>query len=124
MGSVVRVLGLSCSAARGIVPDQGIEPLHWQADSYPLYLQESPGIFVVLMFCSESIKTENCMFIIVSIIHTHTHTHTQAERGKNEIRMLAIPIFMIQAYEFFLYNFYSKCSTSKLSWVLCSQEKV
>ena len=32
-------------------------------------------------------------------------------------------MFMIQAYEFFLYNFCSKCSTSKLSWVLCVARK-
>ena len=33
--------GLSCSVARGIFPDQGSNrcPLHWQADSYPLYQQ-------------------------------------------------------------------------------------
>ena len=34
-GSVVVVHGLSCSAACGIFPDQGLNlcPLHWQADS-------------------------------------------------------------------------------------------
>ena len=34
-GSVIVVHGLSCSAARGIFPDQGSNPcpLHWQADS-------------------------------------------------------------------------------------------
>ena len=36
--------GLSCSSACGIFPDQGLNPcpLHWQADSYSLYLQKSP----------------------------------------------------------------------------------
>ena len=36
--------GLSCSAARGILPDQGPNPcpLHWQADSQPLRHQGSP----------------------------------------------------------------------------------
>ena len=36
---------LSCSAARGIFPDQGLNPclLHWQADSLPLSQQENPG---------------------------------------------------------------------------------
>lgn len=42
----------------------------------------SEGIFVVLMLCSERVKVENRMFIIVSIIHAHTYT----ERGKNEKR--------------------------------------
>ena len=38
MGSEVVVLGLSCSAACGIFPDQGSNPcpLHWQVDSLPL----------------------------------------------------------------------------------------
>ena len=43
-GSVVVVHGLSCSAACGILPDQGSNPcpLHWQADSQPLCHQGSP----------------------------------------------------------------------------------
>ena len=43
-GSVVVVHGLSCSAACGILPDQGSNPcpLHWQADSQPLRHQGSP----------------------------------------------------------------------------------
>ena len=43
-GSVVAAHGLSCSAARGILPDQGLNPcpLHWQADSQPLHHQGSP----------------------------------------------------------------------------------
>ena len=43
-GSVVVAHGSSCSAACGIVPDQGSNPcpLHWQADSQPLHHQGSP----------------------------------------------------------------------------------
>ena len=43
-GSVVVAHGLSCSAARGILPDQDPNPppLHWQADSQPLRHQGSP----------------------------------------------------------------------------------
>ena len=43
-GSVVVAHGLSCSAACGILPDQGSNPcpLHWQADSQPLRHQGSP----------------------------------------------------------------------------------
>ena len=43
-GSVVVVHGPSCSAACGILPDQGSNPcpLHWQADSQPLRHQGSP----------------------------------------------------------------------------------
>ena len=38
--------GPSCSAAYGILPDQGANPrpLHWQADSQPLRHQGSPAI--------------------------------------------------------------------------------
>ena len=37
----------SCSAACGILPDQGSNPcrLHWQADSQPLHHQGSPSFF-------------------------------------------------------------------------------
>ena len=39
-------IGLSCFAARGIFPDEGSKLclLRWQADSYPLYHQASPGV--------------------------------------------------------------------------------
>ena len=49
-GSVVVAHGPSCSAARGIFPDQGSNPcpLHWQADSQPLRHQGSP--FNTLLF--------------------------------------------------------------------------
>ena len=45
-GSVIVAHGPSCSAACGILPDQGSNPcpLHWQADSQPLRHQGSPGI--------------------------------------------------------------------------------
>ena len=43
-GSVVVAHGPSCSAACGILPDQGSNlcPLHWQADSQPLCHLGSP----------------------------------------------------------------------------------
>ena len=46
-GSVVVAHGPSCSAACGILPDQGSNPcpLRWQADSQPLRHQGSPEIF-------------------------------------------------------------------------------
>ena len=45
-GSAVVAHGPSCSAARGILPDQGSNPrpLHWQADSQPLRHQGSPDV--------------------------------------------------------------------------------
>ena len=41
-------VGFSCPVACGIFPEQESNqcPLHWQADSYPLYHQESPSIIV------------------------------------------------------------------------------
>ena len=51
-GSAVVAHGPSCSAARGILPDQGSNPcpLHWQADSQPLHHQGSPCGFVYMAF--------------------------------------------------------------------------
>ena len=44
-GLVAVAQGFSCSVARGIFLDKGSNPcpLHWQADSYPLRHQGSPG---------------------------------------------------------------------------------
>ena len=43
-GSVIVAHGPSCSAARGIFPEQGSNPcpLHWQADAQPLLHQGNP----------------------------------------------------------------------------------
>ena len=50
-GSVIVAHGPSCSAACGILPDQGANlcPLHWQADSQPLCHQGSPSEFLNYM---------------------------------------------------------------------------
>ena len=54
--SVVMMHGFSCSTACGIFPDQRLNwcPLHWQADSYPLYHQGSPiqMYFLILLLFS------------------------------------------------------------------------
>ena len=49
-GSEIVAHGPSCSAACGILPDQGSDPcpLHWQADSQPLRHQGSP----ISIFCA------------------------------------------------------------------------
>ena len=55
-GLVVVAHGPSCSAARGILPDQGSNPcpLYWQADSQPLRHQGSPLFnFILEVFLSE-----------------------------------------------------------------------
>ena len=49
-GSVILAHGPSCSAACGILPDQGLNPCppHQQADPQPLYHQGSPPIPILL----------------------------------------------------------------------------
>ena len=51
-GSVVVAHGPNCSAACGILPDQGPNPrsLHWQADSQPLHHQGRPRLTFLLLF--------------------------------------------------------------------------
>ena len=74
-GSVVVAHGSSCSAARGIFPDQGSNPcpLHWQADSQPLRHQGSPNIvfttgLLVVYFLFLFLKTSLfCCFLVKSI---------------------------------------------------------
>ena len=58
-GSVVVARGPSCSAAYGILPDQGTNPrpLHWQADSQPLRHQGSP--YLSFKYISSSIELSN-----------------------------------------------------------------
>ena len=68
-GSVVVAHGPSCSAARGIFPDQGSNPcpLHWQEDSQPLRHQGSPR----LTFCNCSgQKLRSHYYMIFGLHHT------------------------------------------------------
>ena len=62
-GSVAVAQGLSCSAACGILPDQGSNPcaLHWQADSQPLRHQGSPCFCFLILFIY-------CLFIDLFIL--------------------------------------------------------
>ena len=58
-GSVIVAHGLSCSAACGIFPGQGLNPhpLHWQVDSLPLSHQGSPALlFLLLHVCVQSLS--------------------------------------------------------------------
>ena len=60
-GSVIVAHGPSCSAACGILPDQGSNPcpLHWQADSQPLRHQGSPTTclltIILILFLSRQL---------------------------------------------------------------------
>ena len=53
-GSVVVAHGPSCSAACGVLPDQGSNPcpLHWQADPQPLRHQGSPQTLLLDVFAT------------------------------------------------------------------------
>ena len=53
-GSAIVAHGPSCSAACGILPDQGSNPcpLHWQADSQPLRHQGSPNFSFLRKICT------------------------------------------------------------------------
>ena len=64
-GSAIVAHGPSCSAACGILPDQGSNPcpLHWQADSQPLRHQGSPHL---VLFCRFRLSFETFVFPFVS----------------------------------------------------------
>ena len=65
--------GLSCSAAYGIFPDQGLNMflLHWQADSLPPSHQESP-IANISYFCLVLSNSEDALSYIISF-DPHKH---------------------------------------------------
>ena len=62
-GSVIVAHGPSCSAARGILPDQGSNPCppHWQADSQPLRHQGSPIDYINKALTGVSNLREICI---------------------------------------------------------------
>ena len=68
-GSVTVAHGPSCSAACGILPDQGLNPcpLHWRVDSQPRRHQGSPSIQVFNLFT----KLSNLLWKR----HTKTYMH-------------------------------------------------
>ena len=73
-GSVAVAHGFSCSAARGIFPDQESNPylLHWQADSLPLSQQPNPGIWIMDMKAAGQLNTgedEPWQFYHASAVH-------------------------------------------------------
>ena len=70
-GSVIVAHGPSCSAACGIFPDQGSNlcPLHWQADSQPLYHQGSPIYFFMME------KPMAFIVVMVAWVYTYLQTH-------------------------------------------------
>ena len=77
-GSVVVAHGPSHSTARGIFPDQGLNPcpLHWQADSQPLRHQGSP---IFLYFGEDfliGISIPEYVLVIAAVTSEHTLNET------------------------------------------------
>ena len=82
-GSVVVAHGPSCSAACGILPDQGSNPcpLHWQADSQPLRHQGSPPGFFFNEYIFISLEVELLSYmesicLNYRIVSQSTYLHT------------------------------------------------
>ena len=75
-GSAIVAHGPSRSAARGIFPDQGLNPcpLHWQADSQPLRHQGSPFLhFYIRNICvCPLLKCSQCLYTVLYAFFT-TH---------------------------------------------------
>ena len=66
-GSAIGAHGPSCSAARGILPDQGPNPcpLHWQADSQPLRHQGNPKRdLLILLIVSQNLIFSSELFCL------------------------------------------------------------
>ena len=77
-GSAIVAHGPSCSAACGILPDQGSNlcPLHWQADSQPLRHLGSPllnffGIYFIMLRTQHKIYSE-CIFSVYLLLTVGT----------------------------------------------------
>ena len=68
--SLVLEHGLSCSAACGIFLDQGLNlcPLHWQVDSYLLFHQGSPAVFLIFTFYLLNISIPMKSLVKMSIL--------------------------------------------------------
>ena len=75
--------GLSCSAACGIFPDQGLNQslLHWQANSYPLHDQGSPGSLFSLAI-SSVIKVLHSTYYTFLLTLTSRNWDRRGNKGK------------------------------------------
>ena len=125
-GSAVVVPGLCCSSSGGIFPDQGSNlcPLHWQADSYPLYHQVSPLLYILTsifsfkqkLLCAYSDISVDLISTAGSINHypyiiTHSGTflwryiRTGFSRGSTGFQTISLEIWImvqpvLQAFSF------------------------
>ena len=83
MGSVLLVHRLWCSAACGIFPEQGLNPrpLHWQADSYPLYYQGSSCLWFFIIMNNAAV---NIHYVLISFRQVYG-------RGQKVVKVLIPP---------------------------------
>ena len=101
-GSVVVAHGPSCSAACGILPDQGSNacPLHWQADSQPLRHQGSPTyLFLKLqikvmfrLFYSFHLEEISLMLSLLAIFLNASFSHILWNYSLGRHLELAFPV--------------------------------
>ena len=82
-GSVIVAHGPSCSAAGGILPDQGSNPcpLHWQADSQPLRHQGSPGVSLLVGSWGTGGMVGPCLLLAVLLLPGTEGGSRAAARG-------------------------------------------
>ena len=86
-GSAAVAHGLSCSAACGILPDQGSNPcpLHWQADSQPLCHQGSPlYIYLLLLLGWVFVAARGLSPVAASGLYTDWLMENVVTRGSQE----------------------------------------
>ena len=99
-GSVVVAHGLSCSAARGIFPDQGSNPcaLHWQADSQPLRHQGSPWL-PLLFKVTSALSCWSLILILVPFASCYHYTQSSCIFIMSTFSKW--PKFILKEYRFF-----------------------
>ena len=106
-GSVVVAHGPSCSAACGILPDQGSNPcpLHWQADSQPLRHQGSPPNNILILHTYSQHMQTTCLrhsvlftgilLIVVGFDHSLKTSCTMIVATALSYRQLTFPNFFL-----------------------------
>ena len=82
-GSVIVAHRPSCSAACGILPDQGSNPcpLHWQADSQTLRHQGSPGTVLLISTVSQGDMAPRFGNQLVKFIYASGPPSLGSQRG-------------------------------------------
>ena len=98
-GSAVVAHGPSCSAARGILPDQGSNPcpLHQQADSQPLRHQGSPLCsFLMIGWVSRIFHTSSSCFKLHPQPFRIAHASFSVYCSQKSLKNGLTPIWMLQ----------------------------